>query len=115
MKPHDIAFVLQIGLLIWLGLIVGLVAKQMLAGEIAVTGMLRGKMEDDPATVLPDRVALLLTTLGFGGYYIITTLRGFDVSVPTLPEVPNSVLAVLLGSQGVYLTRKIYDIGKRGP
>jgi hypothetical protein len=98
----------ETGLLVWLGGLALLVGFRLMTGDIELDGLLRRhKQDDEPA---PERVLLLAATLGFALYYFITGL-----STPgegprlCLPDVPEGVLTALLGTHGIYLTRKISD------
>jgi len=61
----------------------------------------------------PERMILLVTTLGVAGYYLVTSLglpldalRAEDGSV-TMPDIPSPLLALLFGGHGGYLFGKM--------
>lgn len=85
----------------------GIVAFQILTGEINTKGLLcgNGKAMKKSGPVSPARVQLLVSTLGMAFYYL-----GQVMTDPThgLPDVPASWPAVLSGSHAIYLGGKAY-------
>jgi hypothetical protein len=98
------------GLLLWLGLLAAFVLRGILTGAINTSGLLSDERRGD---IAPQRVALLLATLSYAAFYVTTALRASPNS-GGLPDVPDSVLTVLLGTNGLYLTGKIAGIKNRG-
>ena len=104
--------IVQNGLLLWLGLLVALVLRGIFSGKINTKGLLshRGIAGD----VAPERLAMLLATLGYALFYAVSALRTvrLDYADAGLPEIPEEVLAVFVGTNGLYLTGKIVDMRK---
>lgn len=106
--------ILRLSLLIILGLLAGLVLRGILSGNIKTYGLV-SHGEAAGWSVAPERLAALLATFGYAAFYVLQALRmPFDGHQPALPDIPDEVLAVLLGTNGVYLTRKfIVQRGRR--
>ncbi len=91
---------------IWflLGGLALLVGYQMLTGKINTTGLLHDKKDKQTAGFSPARVQLLMFTLFGAGYYLLLTVNN---GYPTeFPEVPQELLALVGGSNLVYLGAK---------
>ncbi len=109
------AAVLKSGLIVWLFLLIGVVLLKALTGEIRLNGLFReqgspGNAQDTPA-YLPSRVqSLIAFLLIIGGYALLVLDSGPVMNAenkPSLPDVPESLLAVLVGSNGLYLAGKL--------
>jgi hypothetical protein len=102
--------IVQTGLLLWLGLLAAFVLRGIFTGKINTKGLLshRGIAGD----VAPERLAMLLATLGYAIFYAVNALRMVSVDSDSagLPEIPEEVLAVFVGTNGLYLTGKIVDM-----
>ena len=88
----------------------GIVVVQLLTGEInsryLLFGTVPGRKVNDGRYFSPERVQLLVFTLGVALYYlteVMTTARSGKV-----PEIPQSWLVVLGGSNASYLGGKAY-------
>jgi hypothetical protein len=99
-----------------------IVAAQLLNGQINTRNLLHGRINDtgqpvrdergniksrktnDTAYLSPERVQLLLLTLGAAFYYVTQVLN--NPNPGTLPPVPDSWTATLAGSNVVYLGGK---------
>jgi hypothetical protein len=98
------------GLLVWLGLLALPVTVRMLRGDIRVTGFLSHSLNANGGAVAPERVASMIT---FPLVIVLYTLDALHADVsgatgrPSLPEVPQYLLALLTGSNGLYLAGKI--------
>jgi len=97
-------------LLTWLGLLAMLVTLRILRGEIPATGLLTHQLNADGEKVAPERVVAMTTVPAVLGLCISDTLQT-DVSggagMPSLPDVPEYLLTVLTGGNGLYLPGKI--------
>lgn len=100
----------------------GIVAVHLLAGQINTKNLLYGRKNDtgqplfdesghfqsrkteDTRYFSPDRVQLLLLTLGAGFYYLTEVLN--NPKPGTFPPIPTSWTAVLGGSNALYLGGK---------
>ena len=99
---------LAAGLLTWLTLLVLLVVVRMLRGDIGVSGFLA---PDKTATaVAPERVVAMVAFPFVLLTYLMTALHA-DLSVvngrPIMPDVPDYLLTILTGGNGLYLAGKI--------
>ena len=105
--PAFIAKVLEAGLLGWMALLILLIGLRILRGDIRVDGLLLHKEGD--ASVTPERAL----TMAIFPVVIISypyTALNMNLEVPgpvRLPDVPDSLLNLLLGSNGLYLAGKI--------
>lgn len=110
MTLGDIGFLIQYAVLPWLLLFFAVVAIQILRGDINTKGLLRTGSES--RDIDPERVAILGTTLFAAGSYLVSALHQGAVYIEAshtyqMPDIPNSLLVVLGGSNGVYLGGKI--------
>jgi hypothetical protein len=96
------------GLLVWLALFALLLILRILRRDIAVAGMLQHDLGDDSPSVVPERVVAMATFPFVLGVYALHALQA-DVSGahPSLPDVPQSLMALLTGGNGLYLAGKI--------
>jgi len=92
-------------LLTFLGGLAAILAFKMLNGRINTRGLLKCKQEGG---VSPVRVQLLLFTGVAAGSYLALVAEAVATGKPMLPEVPPEILAIIGGSQVVYLGRKSY-------
>jgi len=88
----------------WLTALALLVLYRVLSGRIALVGLLTM----DGQRHSPERLQLLLFTLGALAIYIGQALvTGQSATIKSLPEVPDWVLPLLLGSHALYLGGRI--------
>ena len=103
----------------------GIVAMQLLSGQISTKNLLYGRKNDtgellprgtgkpvrrkkeDTLYFSPERVQLLLFTLGAAFYYL--TLVFNNPSPGTFPPLPDSWPALIGGSNAIYLGGKAYS------
>ena len=111
-----------VGLLL-AGLLV-FVVYGMLTGQVNTRGLLYGRMSDGTRYLSPERVQLMIFTLWVGLFYLLDTfetrfLNPTPETAHTLPEVNTQTLALLGGSQTVYLLGKVVSMfvahRKKGP
>ena len=97
---------------IFLFALAALVAIKLLTGEINTRGLLWGRISGRPKKnnqdqyFSPERVQLLLFTIGAGFYYLEMVLNNPNPS--TLPDVPQTWPITLGGSNAIYLAGKAY-------
>ena len=77
--------------------------------HINTDGLLRGKMGDAKGKLSPERVQLLVTTLGAAMYYVLQVSTATKAGTLTLPEIPQTWPAVVGGSNLLYLGGKAYN------
>jgi hypothetical protein len=103
----------------------GIVVMQLLAGQISTKNLLYGRKNDtgdliggvdgdedcrkkeDTLYFSPERVQLLLFTLGAAFYYLTQVLN--NPNPGTFPPLPSSWPAVVGGSNAIYLAGKAYS------
>ena len=102
------ARILQYGLLIWFGLLFGLIGMRILRGDIVASGLLSSRPRGQ--TVEPERalmVAVFPTVVLFYAYSALTTELPIVNGRPSLPDIPQILLMLLTGSNSIYLAGKI--------
>ena len=110
--------ILQTGLLIWLLALAGLVFLRIVSGKINSAGLLlhtcpTNKAAAKPEHIRPERMVLLVSSLGYAAYYTMTALQTpLDLIDPSLPEIPSEVITALLGTNGAYLSMKFLPRAK---
>jgi hypothetical protein len=94
----------------FLVLLGAIVAFQLLTGRIKTSGLFRGQISGRPVGqnqyFSPERVQLLIFTLGAALYYLSQVIN--NPNPGTFPEVPASWPAILGGSHAIYLGGKSY-------
>ena len=83
-----------------------IISFRLLTGEINTRGVLRTKSPTGDHELSPARVQLLIFTLATAGTYLSEVLASLGSG--ELPDVPESLLAVLGGSNVFYLGTKAY-------
>jgi hypothetical protein len=94
----------EVGL--FLGALATIVVFQILTGQISTKRLLFGRRRNGQVYLSPERIQLLVLTLAAAGQYVYLFLQ--DSSRSALPEVPQSTLALLGGSHGIYLGGKAW-------
>src|ERR1044072_9123617 len=95
-------------------LLAGLAAMiliRLLCGQINTRNLFYGRMSDGTPYLSPERVQLMIFTIWIGLFYLLETFETRVVNVTketahTLPDVETQTLAILGGSQTVYLLGK---------
>lgn len=85
----------------------GVVVTQMLNGSINTQYLLYGMRKDGTRYFSPERVQLIAVTFWVAMNYLFTIMN--NPHVQSLPDVNNQTLAVLGGSQLLYLGGKAYS------
>jgi hypothetical protein len=98
------------GLLTWMALLMLLVAVRMLRGEIRVSGFLSSSATGAGTEIEPERVVAIATFPLVLLLYVMPALHS-DLSLvngrPIMPDVPEFLLTLLTGGNGLYLAGKI--------
>jgi hypothetical protein len=84
----------------------GIVAFQLLTGQINTNRLLYGKMGDATANISPERVQLLVMTLGAAFYFVMQTAT--TAKSGNFPDIPDTWPALMGGSNAIYLAGKAY-------
>jgi hypothetical protein len=96
---------LAAGLLVWFALLFALIMVRVLRGDIQVAGMLAHGTASGP--VQPERALAMAVFPVILIYYVLESLHA-DMSVrASLPDIPQSLLVALTGSNSLYLAGKI--------
>lgn len=111
MGVSALAPVLQGGLQLWLlGLAVVVAMKLFLQGD-RLSGLLAaGPRAPADQSLLADRLQLLVMSLFAAGWYLLDVSRAVAASphpLTAMPPVDSTLLAILTGSQSVYLAGKV--------
>ena len=98
----------------WLaaGLVTEVIAFAAVIGWRLLDGTIvtRGLLSTEPdGSVDPERTQMILVTMFALGGFLLSVLHGLARTAQpiTMPTVPTELLAVLTGSQGVYLSGKL--------
>lgn len=115
MTATTLAKVLEIGLLLWLGLMLAAVVLRLAKSDVVVHGLLAGQAKKAGKETQPERaIALLVFPIVL--LTLIANALNLDFSTlapgvrPSFPDVPDNLLTLLLGGNGAYLAGKIYRI-----
>ena len=88
----------------------GLIAIKLLGGEINTSGLfygrITGRKRGQDQYFSPERVQLLLFTLGAGLYYLTLVLN--NPNPGTFPDIPQTWPAMVGGSNAIFLGGKAY-------
>jgi len=95
---------------IFLLVLAGLVAIKILTGEINTSGLLFGRIsarkKGQDQYFSPERVQLLLFSVGAGFYYLTLVLNNSNPG--TFPDIAQTWPGLLGGSNAIYLGGKAY-------
>lgn len=83
-----------------------IIAYRLLTGQINTQYLLYGTKRDGTKYYSPERLQLLLFTLGTAMFYLNSVLQ--DRHSGVLPDVSTQTLALLGGSHAIYLGGKAY-------
>ena len=105
---HD---VLAAGLIAWLALLAGFLLIRMLDGSIQISGLLQTRLDLQEGGINPERVLATLAVPLVLGAYVLEIIQTGTVTLAdgtlSLPDIPESLLAILAASNGTYLAGKI--------
>lgn len=111
-----IANVLQWVLFGWLGLLVAVFLRGLLLGRMKTEGLLAS---DRDGNLDPERVLLLVTTLGIAFYYTVVAI-GDPLPIdpmtnrPSMPDLSTDLLYLLAGAQAGYVGGKTQRLARGG-
>jgi hypothetical protein len=106
---------LTFGLLAWFGALAMLIAGRILTGEIDCRGLLVNSRGNDQ--INPERVVTVALVPAILTYYAIDSLNSGAVTVAgrmSMPDLPENLVTLLTGSNGLYLAGKIARGGDGG-
>lgn len=103
-----IIWFLKLEVFVFLGGLAAIVAYRLLTGQINSRYLLYGAEKDGTKYLSPERLQLLLFTLGTAMFYLNDVMQNRTSGV--LPDVPTETLALLGGSHAIYLSGKAYKM-----
>lgn len=98
----------KLEVIVFLGGLAAIVAYRLLNGQINTRYLLYGRQKDGTKYFSPERVQLLLFTLGTAMFYFNDVMQNRTSGV--LPDVSSETLALLGGSHAIYLSGKAYKM-----
>ncbi|MBS9478616.1 hypothetical protein [Ancylobacter radicis] len=106
------ADVLQFGLLGWFAILLGTLVVRGLRGDLRLAGVLT---HQDSHAIDPERVQSLAVFAFVIGAYALEGMEAFHaMAIPlegglpaSMPDISDTLLVLLMGSNGVYLAGKI--------
>lgn len=100
--------------LFWLAALAAVTWFKLWKAQSSITDILRSSPNAEMRSERIQNVALLLLVLG--GYAANALRTPLDPDHPSLPDAPATLLAILAGSNGIYLVKKALDARLRaGP
>jgi len=95
----------EVALAIWLGALMVIVLWRLLIGTDALSGLLKTVPSDGQQV---ERTQSLVVVLAVVGYYVFAGARAIGSGEPpqSMPELPDALLALVGGSQAVFLAGK---------
>jgi hypothetical protein len=112
MTASLVAQVLKAGLSVWLALLMAIVIGRVLRGDISCRGLLADDPERAGTEVAPMRaIAMLVFPIVI--MFLILQALNFDAGAvapgtrPTFPDIPDNLLVLLTGGNGLYLAGKL--------
>lgn len=108
MPVDPIIWYVKLEVYVFLGALAVIIAHRLMTGEINTNYLLWGTQKDGTKYFSPERVQLMLFTLGTAMFYLSNVLQNRSSGVLVLPDVSNQTLAMLGGSHAIYLGGKAY-------
>jgi hypothetical protein len=102
----QIIWFVKLFVLVFVGGLAAIIAYRLLTGQINTTGLLYGTKKDGTKYFSPERLQLMIFTLGVAMFYLNNVTQNRTSGV--LPDVPKEILALLGGSHAIYLGGKAY-------
>jgi len=102
----QIIWFVKLEVLVFIGGLAAIIAQRLLTGQINTNYLLYGTKKDGTKYFSPERVQLLLFTLGTAMFYLSSVTQNRASGV--LPDVPTQTLVLLGGSHAIYLGGKAY-------
>jgi hypothetical protein len=103
-----IIWFVKLEVIVFLGGLASIIAYRILNGGINTKYLLYGTQKNGTKYFSPERVQLLLFTLGTAVFYVMDVLKHRKSG--ELPDVPPETLALLGGSHAIYLGGKAYTM-----
>ena len=102
----------EIGLGLWLITLIAIVLWRLLISADALSGLLKTKPNDGQ---LPERMQNLAIVMVVVAYYVAMTgkLVGSGEAPHRMPELPDALLALVGGSQAIFLAGKTARLRRR--
>jgi energy-coupling factor transporter transmembrane protein EcfT len=94
--------------LIFVAALAASVFTRLVAGGINTRGLLYGRKADGSMYLSPERAQLLLFTIWTALSYLLSVMESRGDG--KLPDIGPTTLAMLGGSQGIYLVGKAYSM-----
>jgi hypothetical protein len=92
--------------LVFVGGLAAIIAHRLVTGQINTTGLFYGTKKGGAKYFSPERVQLMVFTLGTAMFYLSSVTQNRASGV--LPDVPAETLVLLGGSHAIYLGGKAY-------
>jgi len=102
----QIIWFVKLEVLVFIGGLAAIIAHRLLTGQINTNYLFYGTKSDGTRYFSPERVQLLLFTLGTAMFYLNSVTENRTSGV--LPDVPTQTLVLLGGSHAIYLGGKAY-------
>src|SRR5690348_17098973 len=102
----QVIWFVKLEVLVFIGGLAAIIAHRLLTGQINTHGLFYGTKKDGTKYFSPERVQLLLFTLGTAMFYLSSVTQNRTSGV--LPDVPTQTLVLLGGSHAIYLGGKAY-------
>jgi hypothetical protein len=114
MDANPIAWYVDLEVIIFLGGLAVIIAYRLLTGGINTRYLLYIKRRDGAKYLSPERLQLLIFTMGTAAFYLLHVVNSLKMATPSspavLPDVSKETLALLGGSHGIYLGGKAYTM-----
>jgi hypothetical protein len=108
MSFDRIIWFVKLEVIVFLVGLAAIIAYRILNGGINTKYLLYGTQKDGTKYFSPERVQLLLFTLGTALFYVADVGKHLNSGV--LPDIPAETLAMLGGSHAIYLGGKAYTM-----
>lgn len=106
MSFADISWFVKLEVYVFLGALAAIIGYRLLTGQINTKYLLYGTKKGGEKYFSPERIQLLLFTLGTAMFYLNDVIQHRTTGV--LPDVSKETLALLGGSHAIYLSGKAY-------
>ena len=107
------AEIVTVEVYVFLGALAAIIAYRILTRQINMNYLLYGTKKGGERYFSPERVQLLLFTLGTAMFYLNDVMQHRTSGV--LPDVSTETLALLGGSHAIYLSGKAYMMLFKNP
>ena len=102
----QVVWFVKLLVLVFVGGLAAIIAHRLLTGQINTRYLLYGTQKDGTKYFSPERLQLMIFTLGTAMFYLNSVLQNRGSGV--LPDVSTETLALLGGSHAIYLGGKAY-------